>query len=371
LTTVSQPLKSTTEDDGPSFDADIEEAIRTQRAAFDQFVSAWYYSRSRFNDSVSSRERWRHYLNLDQDGKGLYSAFVATHGRVIGSFYCNDVPAAVALTRRESNILQALRSRSTLHQVVSPPGSSPLTAFALDLFDFCDDIARDAGDYLPIRTQRHVLDDVCGLSGDALALLDEAAQELAGGAEPVLDPEQDKLCANAGTRRTRIRSWVDQEARNASQFFYLRGVGIGCLGALFLAWVASRAFPAPIPKAQAAWAIAAGSVGALVSVLIRMKKTAGLKLDYRVGPRRLYLNGALRALLGSLAGLVFVFAATSGVIPLAQPDGTTKLDALYVLFSFIMGFNERLFEDMLANIGDTISSRGDGGEDGARRKDGR
>jgi hypothetical protein len=361
MPTVSQALKSSTEDDGPPFDADIERAIQNQSAAFDQYVSAWFYSRVRFNETASSRERWKHYLGLDHSsdgldgvGRGLYSGFISEHGEVLGSLYCDDVVAAVALTRKKDGFLGRLGwTHSELHQVVNVPdgsGSNRLTAFVLELVDACDDIARDATDYLPIRMQRHVMDDVCGLSEDALTLLNQAALEVKEDVMPGVDPAEDEFCANASSRRDRIRKWVDLEARNSAQFFYLRGGALGCLVAGVCAWVASRSFPGPISKRQAAWAIIAGAVGAFVSVLTRMKKASGLKLDYHVRPRRLYLNGGVRALLGSIAGLVFVFSATSGVIPLAAPDGSAKLDAIFVLFSFVMGFNERLLEDMIANV---------------------
>jgi len=48
-------------DDSPESDPEIDSAIRHGWATFNQWASAWLYSRTAHNDSPSSRAKWIRY----------------------------------------------------------------------------------------------------------------------------------------------------------------------------------------------------------------------------------------------------------------------------------------------------------------------
>ena len=345
-------------DDGPTWDPDVERAIRRGKAPFDLWVAAYYYSREQFNEVASSRARWKKYRDSSHEGGGLYGAFVAQEGEVLSSYYCDDVAAAIALTTTTRGPFhRVLRLRDqTLSIVANAPSgadSSPAAGFALNLLADCSNLATKVTDYLPRRLRSKFMDELYGLSADGLFLLDEASRQLARREIPAEHPEEGLLAKDAVRREAHLNEWFQTTARNASQFFYLRGVALGSLLVFGLAWLAGRFFPAPISRHDAALTLASGGIGALVSVLSRVR-TSGLVLDYEVGPLRLFFLGAVRPLLGAIAGVLLLMAVIAGVIPLARPTGTSERAALYIISSFAAGFNERWFQDMLANVGERI-----------------
>ena len=97
---------------------------------------------------------------------------------------------------------------------------------------------------------------------------------------------------------------------------------------------------------------AAGSVGALVSVMSRMSSDK-VRVDWEFGKDTLRTLGSLRPFVGGVFGLMTFFALKSGVVAL-EIANTSKTSYFYVLFSFAAGFSERLAPDML--LGTTVEA---------------
>jgi hypothetical protein len=71
---------------------DYDSAIDRRAASFTQLAEATFYSSEKFNSSAPGRSAYAKYLGP------LTKAFETKHGRIIHSFYCQDVPAAAVLT---------------------------------------------------------------------------------------------------------------------------------------------------------------------------------------------------------------------------------------------------------------------------------
>lgn len=342
------------DDDAPKSDPEYEYAIRHRRATFTQWATAWFFSKKKFNESAVGRERWRRY----RDGS-LFDAFVAREGSVWDAYYCDDVPAAAALTlKRKSLWAKATRTdEAFLHILTNAPSEAASDASAvaaLDLLSQCDRMSDRARDFLPIIARTQLLAAIYGVVTDALYILDEAARRLAPGADRTrLHTKPDALVANAREALKAIGERLDWAAKRAAQFYFLFGLVIGtaAIGAAspLVAAVLRSTFASP----NAGWAWAAGAIGAAVSVLLRVRSD-GLTLDYEVGRSRLFLLGFIRPLLGALSGLLLFAAAVAAVIPLEKPRDPAQRTALYLIASFAAGFNERWFQDMLANVGERL-----------------
>jgi hypothetical protein len=89
----------------------------------------------------------------------------------------------------------------------------------------------------------------------------------------------------------------------------------------------------------------AGAVGAIVSVMTRMRQADGFSLDYEVGRLQCFVLGGFRPLLGAVFGTVAYFALQSGFINVNPPKG----DQLYyfALLAFLAGFSERFTQVIL------------------------
>jgi hypothetical protein len=84
----------------------------------------------------------------------------------------------------------------------------------------------------------------------------------------------------------------------------------------------------------------AGAVGAVVSVMTRMRQEDGIKIDYEVGRALVVMLGAFRPVLGAIFGTATFFALESGVFQ-PTPDADATAFFYYPLFAFAAGFSER------------------------------
>jgi hypothetical protein len=112
-------------------------------------------------------------------------------------------------------------------------------------------------------------------------------------------------------------------------------------------------------------AIAAGAVGALLSVMARTARAEHSKtarIDDQAGKALIFCAGAFRPIVGALLGLALYVFVESGLLPLKIPGGS---QAFYFLaaISFLAGFSERLAQDTLVQTSRTIFVSG-------REKDG-
>ena len=97
---------------------------------------------------------------------------------------------------------------------------------------------------------------------------------------------------------------------------------------------------------------AAGSIGALMSVMSRMSSDK-VRVDWEFGKDTLRTLGSLRPFVGGVFGLMTFFALKSGVVALDIAN-SGKSPYFYILFSFAAGFSERLAQDML--LGSTVEA---------------
>jgi hypothetical protein len=368
-------------DDSPETDPEIASAIERNSAGFSLWVSAWYFSQERFNSGLRSRQRYARYR--DQ----LYGPFENEHGHVLDSYWCEEFPAASAVTHKESTRRWApwrKKSDWTLHIVVNTPEGVEFDAdatAALDLLGTAEIIATEVNDYLVGQSKYVVIDMTYGLVGDLLRILDAAARRLShkedgnstsssngllppglpgeGTQEPVRQsdpPHESKIVEDARHRSEWIQTYFRQCADRQGLFSFLRGLVISVLmiaavGSVLIATTLSS------PKRDEVFAVLiASALGACASVLQRMK-AGGVGLDYRVGRQQLLILGAARPLLGVIAGLLLYLGVNAGIIPLALPLADDAKVALFAVVAFLAGFNERFVDDMLGDLGRRLSPR--------------
>ena len=92
---------------------------------------------------------------------------------------------------------------------------------------------------------------------------------------------------------------------------------------------------------------AAGALGAVVSVMLRMSGRGDFSVDHELGRWEIVLVGAYRPVIGSVCGIVAYFIVRTPFIPIDQSD----LDLpLYVSVAFLAGFSERWMRTMLSGV---------------------
>jgi hypothetical protein len=160
----------------------------------------------------------------------------------------------------------------------------------------------------------------------------------------------------------RLERYYGRAANKAARIWYFGGmlcglVGVIALGALIpfvltpfgeidLASTSMRRFYA---------CFVAGAIGAMVSVMTRMRDEDRISLDYEVGELLIVLLGSFRPLLGAIFGVVAYFAIEGGVIGLTAPTGHPAF-FYYALFAFLAGFSERFAHVILGKADLAVES---------------
>ena len=189
------------------------------------------------------------------------------------------------------------------------------------------------------------------------------------------------------SQMVRARQQFLDDAQRAAQLRYAKGMAYGGLALGVLACMAGLAFLHWEVAAVNGVGLLAGAVGAGVSVLQRM--TSGtLVLNFQTVARMLVAFGALRPFIGGIFGLLtFCVLKANLVSAIVLPTDPGQQLAFVTVFAFAAGFNERFFQDMLAEASRTrvptqepapdpnkppkaaVENRGRSGSDGTRTRD--
>jgi hypothetical protein len=99
-------------------------------------------------------------------------------------------------------------------------------------------------------------------------------------------------------------------------------------------------------------AFAAGGVGAVVSVLMRMSRGDKFQIDHELGSRGVFRLGAFRPLIGAVSGVAVYFLVNTRLLSI-DPDARTL--SYYAILGFLAGFSERWTQVILSGAMRTVS----------------
>jgi hypothetical protein len=323
-----------------------------------------------FADLVRAHYRWERALagknatdreRLDDLEEAYHSKlkdFHATEGDILEAYWCIRKPSGVALTEKPRTRLERfLGDRPMrLHRVSN--WLTPRTAGKLvDLLHDCDELAIRAGEILHGTPKRVALRSAYEVESHVLAFLERT------NAKPT-EPEIDAFVADARQAVDAARECYRDAADKVARMVYvagmlagvavlpllavLNGLALWIFGALHLHSADTQAFFA---------CLAAGALGAVVSVLSRMSSPARFGLDPEVGRRALFVLGIYRPLVGAIFGVASYFVLQSSLVQI-EPG---KRFPTFVVAAFLGGFSERFVKVMLD---DAEKSVGGGASDG-------
>jgi hypothetical protein len=178
---------------------------------------------------------------------------------------------------------------------------------------------------------------------------------------PAHEATDDDLVTRGRSEIIEIEKYYDRAAANAARFLYFWGMLAGALIAgtagFLIAVIAGAGFDVIELSSDSTRfffaCYAAGALGAIVSVLTRMRSDR-FSLDYEVGRMAAFWLGAFRPFIGAVFGLVIYFALQSELLQLQRPvEG--KAYYFFTLFAFIAGFSERLTHVILGGAERTVA----------------
>jgi hypothetical protein len=283
------------------------------------------------------------------------AAFQASEGIITRAYWCASEASAVVLTekRRRLSWLPWRRcGEQRLHRATDwVTADAPHIA---ELLHGSDTLAIRISRVLNPVPQRIAMEWIFSEQSYLLGFVERMGGRPAG-------KETASVVARHRLEVDRIEGYYDRAARKAGRIRYFCGMLLGLvlvagLGALMaaiidvfgevdLASASTRNFYA---------CFGAGAVGALVSVMTRMRQEKGLTLDYEVGPALIVMLGGFRPVLGAIFGTAAYFALESGFLNLTPPSADTVF-FYYPLFAFVAGFSERFAHVILGHADLTVA----------------
>jgi hypothetical protein len=279
--------------------------------------------------------------------------FCENEGSITESFWCVRKPSAIVLTEKLPT-RPPRRLRETTVQIhrlnnwLMPRSAQPL----VDLLHECDQLAIRASEILRRSPRRIALRSLYAIESDVLAFLERTHGQ----------PEDQEVAEFAGNAKLAVEAAKDQYAEAAdkvARMVYVSGMVAGFLllapiaaAAALLIWMFG-ALDLHSAGNQAFFAcIAAGGLGAVVSVLSRMASPTKFDIDPGVGREALFFLGAFRPFVGSVFGVALYFLLQSSLLQLSPAHKFPT----YVIAAFLGGFSERFVKVMLKTTEDSLGA---------------
>jgi hypothetical protein len=292
-----------------------------------------------FGDLVHSR--WAHTQDAtDEHARRRYAEtrerFEDEHGKIVDDYWSEGQPAGVALCCRR---VRFGRLEWSLHRVMGSlaAGRSEYSPLLLR-------IARQsvrANSLLRGMTQRMATANLFALSRDIMASLETDGD----GRAKVQEIEAYKRDLHY------IASYAGEAGRRAARVVYLKGLlwGVLALAALApaLAYVLSSVSVPDVDSTLFVGCLLAGSLGAVMSVLIRLGGDS-LDVDHQFGRDYLTSLAAVRPLIGAVFAVLLYFAFKGNLVAQVDVSGRGAGEfAFFVTSSFAVGFSERFAKQIV------------------------
>lgn len=291
-----------------------------------------------FPELVYAHFEWRRgTAGAERRYRAALAAFEHQNGPIVHSYWCSEVESAVALTAKPRRLIGWLLPPRYMFHAVTDWATKGEADIAEELHR-CDELGAKAISVLNGIRRRICTTLVTLSAGHLLSLVDARASH---GDEKATK----KGLIQEQRRLARVESYYRAAANGQAQMVYFAGMALvaaalGVVSGLFWLDFGDRTFFG---------AVAAGAVGAVVSVLQRINRRH-FRLEFDRGNPYVFFIGGLRPVMGAIFGLAIYFAFTSGLVALdlpGEPNTETRFRAILVL-AFVAGFNERWAQDTLA-----------------------
>jgi hypothetical protein len=292
--------------------------------------------------------------------KQMLEDFQHQSGQVIDAYWCHKEASAVALTRREvmkrGRFGRKRKIEYRLHRVSDWVTDS--NHEIADLLHDSDILGLKAAASLEGVPRAVVMQWLLLVDSHLLGFLERYRHE------PCHPAVAELFASNERAELRRIEDYYFRSGEKRARMRYMTGMvtfGVVLVAAAAAVTALALAFFDSFSTSSTAIhefyaAAAAGGVGAIVSVLMRMSGRGSFAIDHELSRREVMLVGAYRPLIGSVSGIVVYFLVQTPLIPIEQDKLTLPF---YVVVAFLAGFSERWTRVVLSGAMRTIGEHGD------------
>lgn len=293
------------------------------------------------------------------------AAFEERYGEIVGEYWSIVEPSGVALTHKKVPLLlspiiddgrQFHRSTDwvTRH---SPP-------LADVLFD-CENLAIRISEVLRYTSESVGLKRIMAVASHVLGVIDRDEGK-------VDEAEAKGIAAEENRELGEIRDYYRRAGARIGLTVYTQGmiVGlllIGLLLALVVTLVLWRSNAWDAHDTRVVVSVAAGAIGAFVSVLQRISaEKSKFSVHYDLGKRTLYMLGSYRPVLGAVFGVFTYFVLASGILQTKAPGDDRTALYYYGSLAFVAGFSERFTQVLAKSVEGLVPPAGPTAESDSR-----
>lgn len=317
-----------------------------EKVTFADLVLAHHLRQRRLYDTAKS-DASAHAFALAEAADKAYQTrlklFQTEHGTIARAYWCSYAVSAVAITEQQVRLpwwkLRRKEMRRSLHAETDwATRDAPELAHQLHKID---NLAVRADEILRGTAENIVMQLLLAAASHVLSYVDRKE------GPPRDPPTIKKIVARSEAELDEIRHQYRRAGENSSRIVYAGGMlrGACLLGALaaiagLILWAAHDFHRHPKPTWSLIAAIAAGGVGASVSVLLRMAK-GSFDQDYEVGRKTTRRLAMARPFVGAAFAAMIFLLLKSGLIDIGGIKGKEQTIYFFAAVGFLAGFSER------------------------------
>ena len=293
----------------------------------------------------------------EDDFHAKLDRFENEEGKLAAVYWSTKTASAVALTigaaRSSWNPIAETEMEIRIHRVTDWL-TKDATLIANLLHD-CDLLAIRAGEILRGTSERIAMRWIYSVQEHVLGYIEREGEST---------PEKERVFVTTQRHElARIEEYYFRAAAKAGRIVYVSGMLAGAFVIAGAAAVTAIVFA----DRSVHWergtqvlllSVAAGAVGALVSVLSRMSGGGDrFTVDFEVGRPLLRRLGLYKPLVGAVFGVALYFMLASGLLMTRAPTG--KALYFYGAVAFLAGFSERFTGVIFGDVERLISGNGE------------
>lgn len=350
ITTVDAPSVATEQVTDGTPDAEAGTTAQSGSISFAELVRAhhaWY------RDRGATEELERRYRDALEE-------FQRTEGELMHAYWARKRASAVALTENRKpprNWLVTLMTNQDsvirLHRVTDWLARESKLA---DLLHHADTLAIKVSEVLQGTTERIAMQWIYAVQSHLLGFIERRGEKADA-------KEIDAVCRSQAKELIRIERYYTRAGEKEARIVYFWGMVVGALvsGAVasLLALViwATGWFNAPHTTGAETFFVcyAAGGLGAIVSVLMRMSSNR-FNVDFEVGRATVRVLGSFRPFIGAVFGIALYFLVLSTLLRMELPKSDSQAFFFLGTLAFLSGFNERWTNVLFGKVEKTIAA---------------
>ena len=292
----------------------------------------------------------------------LRHAFEDHHGEIIEYYFARDANAGALLVK---NPHKHWYRRSGYRIAVAYDSSRSVPALD-EALRTAQREERQSAILLPGRAGRILAQTAYLLIVYLLSTIDWLQQHSPdAGTGKLISPDNNAIrhiksvCASAQRDLRKMEQFTRRSARRAALQCYLMGLPMGAaIGILLVICTFKSQIIGKIDdnSSTIAFCLAAGAIGAVISVMVRITRGTTLDVDYDRGRVVTALAGSFRPVIGAVFGGALYVLVQAGLLPLHVPTadslGASPCDHTVFFFiglAFLAGFSERWAQDTIVS----------------------